>query len=464
MVSANTAQGAEIRHLLLYAGRNSHGPQAHNFAEGMQLFAEHLESFPGLRVSVVANDWPTATALLGEVDAMVIYSDGLAGHPALQDDRLDQIDRRVAAGMGIGMMHFAVDVPPGREGDAFKRWIGGHYETHYSVNPFWTAQFESFPDHPVAHGLEPFAWRDEWYFNIRFRDDMEGITPILTATPSAETRDGPYVNPRGPYPHIQEQQGREEILMWVVERTDGGRGFGFTGGHYHAGWEEPMMVRSVLNALVWVTGLDVPAGGVPVKQPVEPRYTYIDESIARGDLADVQRHVATNPESLLQGRHPAMAPVQQAIMRRQSEIAIWLIQQEGIDPDLRDSSERTLLHLAVERDVPDVATVLMEAGADATLLDRTGWTPLHHAAARDHVDVMKAMLDGRADPNALTARGGTPLHEAAASGGKEMIELLLAAGTDPTVVSKLGDTAREVAEAQGNEVALDLLPVVTRDR
>lgn len=453
MFLKNMAHGAETRHVLLFAGRNSHGPRAHNHAAGMQLFAERLEGFPGLRVSVVVNNWPEADALLGQVDAMVIYADGLRGHPALQDDRLDRIDRRVREGMGIGMMHFAVDVPPGPPGDAFKRWIGGRYETDYSVNPMWTAAFETFPDHPVARGLEPFVWHDEWYFSMRFRDDMEGIVPILTATPSDETRDGPYVHPRGPYPHIQEQKGRAETLMWVLERADGGRGFGFTGGHYHAGWEEPMMLRSVLNALVWVAGLDVPEGGVPVEAQVEPRYASIDEAIARGDWADVQRHVAANPDSLHQGRNPAMAPVQQAIMRRQADIAIWLIEQEGIDPDLRDNSERTLLHLAVERDLPTVATVLMKVGADATLLDRTGWTPLHQAAARDRLAVMKAMLDGGADPNARTARGGTPLHEAAASGGKEIIELLLAAGTDPTVVSSLGDSARDVAKERGNEAA-----------
>jgi hypothetical protein len=454
------ALAAETRHLLLIAGRDSHGPGAHSFAEGMQLFAEKLKDFPGLRVSVAVNDWPVDDALLDDVHAVVIYSDGLGKHPVRHGKRLARLDARVREGMGIGMMHFALDVPPGPQGDAFKHWIGGHYETHYSANPFWTAEFSSFPDHPVSRGLKPFAWRDEWYFNMRFRENMEGVLPILTANPSDETRDGPYVHPRGPYPHIQAQKGRSEALLWVVEREDGGRGFGFTGGHYHAGWEEPMLLRSVLNALVWVAGLEVPEGGVPVQQQVEPRYASIDEAIARGDLADVQRHGALNPASLRQGRNPAMAPVQQAIMRRQSEIAIWLIRQDGISPDLRDGSQRTLLHLAVERDLPAVATALMQAGADAGLLDGTGWTPLHNAAARNHVAVMKAMLDGGANPNALTARGGTPLHEAAASGSREMIEMLLAAGTDPAILANTGVSPRDIAQEHGNAAALLLLPAV----
>ena len=457
----HAAQGAEMRHLLLIAGRDSHGPGSHSFAEGMQLFAENLKDFPGLRVSVAVNDWPVDDALLDDVHAVVIYSDGLGKHPVRHGKRLERLDARIREGMGIGMMHFALDVPPGPQGDAFKDWIGGHYETHYSANPFWTAEFTSFPEHPVSRGLVPFAWRDEWYFNIRFRENMEGVLPILTAPPSDETRDGPYVNPRGPYPHIQAQKGRHEALLWVVERENGGRGFGFTGGHYHAGWEEPMMLRAVLNALVWVTGLDVPEGGLPVQQQVEPRYASIDEAIARGDLADVQRHVALNPASLHKGRNPAMAPVQQAIMRRQSEIAIWLIRQDGSSPDLYDGSQRTLLHLAAERDLPSVATALMQAGADAGLLDGTGWTPLHNAAARNHIAVMKAMLDGGADPNVRTARGGTPLHEAAASGSKEMIQMLLAAGTDPAILANTGVSPRDIAQEHGNAEALLLLPTVT---
>ena len=40
-------------------------------------------------------------------------------------------------------------------------------------------------------------------------------------------RKGPYVYPKGPYPHIVAASGREETLMWAYDRPDGGRGFGF---------------------------------------------------------------------------------------------------------------------------------------------------------------------------------------------------------------------------------------------
>ena len=88
------------------------------------------------------------------------------------------------------------------------------------------------------------------------------FTPILVAAPSDATRDGPYVAPKGPYPLIQSEKGAPETTMWAVERPDGGRGFGFTGGHFHKNWGNDEVRKVVLNALVWVTKLDVPAGGV----------------------------------------------------------------------------------------------------------------------------------------------------------------------------------------------------------
>src|SRR4029078_7883082 len=91
------------------------------------------------------------------------------------------------------------------------------------------------------------------------------FVPILVATPSEEVRNGPYVYPKGPYPHIQAATGRAESMMWTVERPDGGRGFGFSGGHFHDNWANDQFRKVVLNALVWLAKADVPANGVESK-------------------------------------------------------------------------------------------------------------------------------------------------------------------------------------------------------
>jgi hypothetical protein len=88
------------------------------------------------------------------------------------------------------------------------------------------------------------------------------MTPILVATPSEAVRQGPYVYPHGPYTHIIAAGGRRETLMWVFERHGGGRGFGLTGGHFHANWADDAFRTAVLNALVWIAGVEVPVDGV----------------------------------------------------------------------------------------------------------------------------------------------------------------------------------------------------------
>src|SRR3954469_26034395 len=88
------------------------------------------------------------------------------------------------------------------------------------------------------------------------------FTPILVAKPSDEVRDGPYVYPKGPYKHIQENKGRAEAMMWAAERPDGGRGVGFTGGHVHRNWANDDFRKVVLNALLWICKVEVPADGV----------------------------------------------------------------------------------------------------------------------------------------------------------------------------------------------------------
>jgi hypothetical protein len=70
------------------------------------------------------------------------------------------------------------------------------------------------------------------------------------------------VYPKGPYKHIQEAKGRSEAMMWATERADGGRGVGFTGGHVHRNWGDDNYRKVVLNALLWVSKVEVPKDGV----------------------------------------------------------------------------------------------------------------------------------------------------------------------------------------------------------
>jgi hypothetical protein len=261
-----------MKKLVLIAGAPSHGPGAHEHRAGALLLQRCLRAVPDLEVRVHSGGWVADVQDLQGADAIVIYADGGNGHPILVDDRLEVLGSLMERGVGFGLMHWAVELPAQRGAPQVDTWIGGHYEDLVSCNPMWDARFERLPEHPITRGVPPFETHDEWYFNLRSEGGALAneatvragtrISPILVATPSDAVRQGPYVWPHGPYPGVVAASGRPEALLWAIERPDGGRGFGLAGGHYHANWGNDAFRTTVLNALVWITGADVPAGGV----------------------------------------------------------------------------------------------------------------------------------------------------------------------------------------------------------
>ena len=248
-----------------------------------------------------------------------------------------------------------------------------------------------------------------------------------------------------------------QILAWVVENSNKSRGFGFTGGHFHRNWANPDFRKLVLNGIAWSAGVDVPEGGVVGKVAQAPAYQTIDEAITKGDQEDVRLHLAADPQSANKGgRENSRPPLEQAVLRNKTEIAILLL-EAGANPNSTNASKRTPLHLAIDRNNPPLVTALLKAGAKPNAQDQDGWTPLHHAAAKNQVETAKALLAGGADPMTLSLRGGTPLHEAAASGGAEIIRLLLDHKVNPALKSKENVTALEIARQYNNQVAIEIL-------
>ncbi len=283
-VSASAITPDGKRKLVLIAGKPSHPPGMHEFRAGSMLLEKCLAGVTNLVVDRHEMGWVRDESTFADADAVVIYADGGKGHPAVQEGRLETLRGLMAKGMGFGVMHYGVEVVPDLGGREFLEWVGGHYENSFSCNPIWEPRFDKLTEHPVTRGVEPFQIEDEWYFNMRFRpafgdgitaarDGAASFTPILVAAPSGATRDGPYVYPKGPYPHIQAEKGAQEAMMWCVERADGGRGFGFTGGHFHRNWGNDGFRKTILNALLWVAKAGVPSGGV-------------ESSVSREDLVE----------------------------------------------------------------------------------------------------------------------------------------------------------------------------------
>lgn len=263
-VSATDKDGK--KKVLLLAGRRSHGFGAHDHTAGCSLLAKLIND-SGLPIQATAHSlekqgWPTPE-VLADADTIVIYADGGGGHPF--NEHLDELQKLVDKGTGIVCIHYGVETIKGKPGEAFRDWTGGYFEPHWSVNPHWTANYQSFPKHPISAGVKPFKINDEWYYHMRFREGMEGVTPILTDLPGADTLSRPD-GPHSGNPAVREAvaKGEPQHMAWAHERANGARGFGCTGGHVHWNWGHPEFRKLFLNAIAWTAHVDVPDAGFPV--------------------------------------------------------------------------------------------------------------------------------------------------------------------------------------------------------
>jgi len=259
-----TSQNSKVdgKTIVFIAGTPSHAYGAHEHNAGCKLLAMELEkALPNYKTRVYLNGWPTEAGALDGADAIVMYCDGGAKHMVVP--HLDEVDALAKQGVGIVCLHYGVEVEKGKAGDKFLDWIGGYFEADWSVNPHWTANFKNFPDHPITRGVKPFAIHDEWYYHMRFRPNMAGVTPILSDLPDPETLSRPDGHHSG-NPTVRKAVAAGEIqhVAWASENVGGGRGFGFTGGHDHWNWGAPDFRKVVLNAIVWTAKGEVPAGGV----------------------------------------------------------------------------------------------------------------------------------------------------------------------------------------------------------
>jgi hypothetical protein len=240
--------------IVLVAGHPSHGPGEHEFFAGCALLMKLLKQTPGVFPVMVRKDWPTNPDTFKNAKAVVFFMDGGGGHPVTQGDHPQTVQKLIDAKVGFVNLHYAVEYDK-KHRDKLFAWLGGYYETGFSTNPHWNADFKALPEHPITRGVKPFALRDEWYYNMRFAPDMKGVTPILKGTPPDSTRGTP---------DAKAHPGREEIAAWAFERPDGGRSFGFTGAHFHKNWGDENFRRVVVNAILWSAGLEVPKEGAKV--------------------------------------------------------------------------------------------------------------------------------------------------------------------------------------------------------
>lgn len=284
--TASLGFAADKKLIVMIAGRPSHGPGQHEHNAGVLLFKKCLEQAAADKVEVrhhLSGEWATDDEM-AKADAILIYSDGGGGHPALQGDRLQQLDKEMDRGCGFVTIHYAVEPTTEKGNKEFIEWMGGCFETHWSVNPHWDANFKELPAHPITSGVKPFTTNDEWYYHMRFRLGMNRVTPILTDLPSPDTLKRPDGAHSG-NPDVRKavlEEKKPQHVAWAAEREGGGRGFGFTGGHFHRGWANNDQRKLVLNAILWTAKAEVPENGVETTVTDEDMKANLDPKPGQG--------------------------------------------------------------------------------------------------------------------------------------------------------------------------------------
>jgi len=229
--------------IVLVAGKPSHGPGDHEHNAGILLMEKWLRQNKGVETVVVKNNWPSDESVFDRARSVVFYMDGGGGNPLIQGSRLETLGNLMNKGVGLVCLHYAVEVPKDKGGPELLDWIGGFYERPYSQNPINDVDVnQASPKHPISRGWKSFHAKDEFYYKIRFREGDKRLVPILTVM-------------------LPKDAPNREVIAWAVERTDGGRGFGFTGGHFHTNWSMPEMRQIMTNAILWTAKVNIPKNG-----------------------------------------------------------------------------------------------------------------------------------------------------------------------------------------------------------
>ena len=242
------------RKIVLIGGPKSEAPGRHDYANAVRVLDQLLRSSPDLHNADIQSHpsrWPDDAALEG-ASTVVWYFDGLDQHPLLAPERRARFEALMKAGVGLVVLHQAGTVPAGDRTFDLQRWLGG---MRYGMFDRATEMAEiapAAPTHPVSRGIGPFTYFDEFYPTLRWQKS-KAMQPILRARLHVEYREGQDLVIGAPV---------TSTVAWVYERPDGGRAFGFTGGHYLASLDQPSVRKLILNAIAWTAHIDVPAGGM----------------------------------------------------------------------------------------------------------------------------------------------------------------------------------------------------------
>ena len=253
--------------IVLIAGPKDHGaPGAHEYVKDLELLKKCLDTSPnarGVATEIYVGSLSDGVGQIRDAATVVFHSSGdaradethaifpannakdpEATYSKSELRRIGQLDRLMKRGVGIVVLHYSLIVENPRSREYLLDWIGGYHRSGQSqVKIDRGRATPATRKHPILAGVGPWTTDHEYYFNQYFAKSDRRVVPVLTSM-------------------LPSTAPKRQVIGWAVQREGGGRGFAFTGGHYHKNMQVEDYRRMLLNAILWTAKVPIPKEGV----------------------------------------------------------------------------------------------------------------------------------------------------------------------------------------------------------
>jgi type 1 glutamine amidotransferase len=243
LLASTALVAADRKAKILLIGKDlDHARNTHTYLSDCALLAGCLRQTDGVE-TVISNGWPKDPDMVEGVTAIVLHT-RLGGTVLFRGPQRQrhQVEELLKKGVGVTAIHWGTgaETPEGgpwlqtmgawfnAEGDGFSRYL---------VQSSKLRQVDR--NHPVCRGWDDFDLREEYYFKLCFLPEARPVMSTVI-------------------------EGKEYPIGWVYERRNGGRSFGFVGGHFHDNFGLREFRQAVVNGILWTAHVDVPEKGAPI--------------------------------------------------------------------------------------------------------------------------------------------------------------------------------------------------------
>jgi type 1 glutamine amidotransferase len=234
------ADEAKPKRLLIVAeAQDGHPAGSHEFVAEQKLLAQSLDKVPGLEVTTSFADaaWAKGPELLDKCDGVVLLLSQGGDWVSADPRRKEALLRLVKRGGGIAGMHGSIMTKKTENIGIVLQLLGAcHGGPDRKFKTFEADAAIAAKDHPAAAGLEGFRVYDEFYYRLKRDSQITGFTPLVTVAIG----------------------GKPETVGWCWQRPDGGRSFGYSGGHYLDLWRRSEHRQLFTQGVLWTLKISPP--------------------------------------------------------------------------------------------------------------------------------------------------------------------------------------------------------------